>query len=199
LQQHVFQQIHMTGVEILFTPFFDGGATVTALIGAGATALGYRQYHRDEEELFSAAELAHWRSALHDVRLSVDASHQAITAAWGSPLSLFREDDEALAALPQGASILASVKMAKTLVEEASQLDDFEDVYEAQFFVAEREGKGVLREPVLACWTVLQQGSQSTCPSLFERRKLWTIRLDRSICSNKVLPPKMPAPKPADR
>jgi len=138
----------MSGLELLF---LDGGTTVAGIVGAGATALGFRQHRRDADELALPEELPALRQMLRQAHASVEAGHLAFTAVWQSPLSLFGPKAEKAAedrGVPTWA--IAAVCKARRLVEKAAELGDLTDVYEAQLMVAERECKGVQWVPVRA-------------------------------------------------
>mmetsp|Transcript_128307 Transcript_128307/g.256261 ORF Transcript_128307/g.256261 Transcript_128307/m.256261 type:complete len:275 (-) Transcript_128307:23-847(-) len=142
----------MSGLELLF---IDGGATVTALAGAGAAALGYKQRNDDDDRFVGSEEELCWlRSNLRQAHNSLDAGHSALTAAWRGPLSLFSSRDES-AAIERGVPKWAAsvVRGARGLVDEAAGLGDLADVYEAQLRLAEQgdsqSTRGVLRAPVL--------------------------------------------------
>lgn len=113
---------------MLLSPFFDGGATVTAIAGAAAARLGYKQKRKDDKELASKEELVALKSGLREARESVYAGHQACTKAWRSPLSLF--EPSAADGAPGWA--VDCVCIAQRLVEEASIITDLADVYETQ-------------------------------------------------------------------
>ncbi|CAE8731429.1 unnamed protein product, partial [Polarella glacialis] len=120
-----------SGLELLF---LDGGATVAGLVGAGAAALGYEQRRRDDEELAeSLEEFQYLRVVLVEAKVCAHAGHRAVTAAWRGPLSLFGQREEAAAAergVPAWAAAAACA--ARGLADEAAELQDLADVYEAQ-------------------------------------------------------------------
>lgn len=126
-----------------------------------AAALGYRQHQQDNEELVGFEDLPQLREVLRKVQESVDSGHSSLTTVWGTPLSLFSKADET-SAEEQGvpAWAVASIRMGQRLVDEAAELRDMTDVYEAQLLVAEREdnkGRGVLRSPVLTLIGCLEE------------------------------------------
>eukprot|EP00927_Polykrikos_kofoidii_P066989 TRINITY_DN62539_c0_g1_i1.p1 TRINITY_DN62539_c0_g1~~TRINITY_DN62539_c0_g1_i1.p1 ORF type:complete len:272 (+),score=44.11 TRINITY_DN62539_c0_g1_i1:59-817(+) len=140
----------MSGVELLFV---DGGATVTGLVSAGAAALGYGQRNRDAKELACEDELPNLRRCLLEAHASTEAGHRALTASWRDPLSLCGAQQETSArdrGVPDWA--IEAVTFARRLVDDAAELVDLADVYNAQILFAEKEGakgKGLMREPVL--------------------------------------------------
>eukprot|EP00928_Gymnodinium_smaydae_P058123 TRINITY_DN41342_c0_g1_i1.p1 TRINITY_DN41342_c0_g1~~TRINITY_DN41342_c0_g1_i1.p1 ORF type:complete len:266 (+),score=37.55 TRINITY_DN41342_c0_g1_i1:75-872(+) len=138
----------MAGVQLLF---LDGGATVAGSAIAGAAALGYKRHQRDDRELANEDELHQLRQALEGAHASVSAGHTALTAAWRSPLSLFREQDETNAVrvgVPLAA--IAAVRKAQRLVDKASEFEDLAEVYDMQLKIAEDDWRCVVRAPVLA-------------------------------------------------
>ncbi|CAE8590955.1 unnamed protein product, partial [Polarella glacialis] len=136
-----------SGLELLF---LDGGATVAGLVGAGAAALGYEQRRRDDEELAeSLEEFQYLRVVLVEAKVCAHAGHRAVTAAWRGPLSLFGQREEAAAAergVPAWAAAAACA--ARGLADEAAELQDLADVYEAQLMLAARVGRSLRRAPV---------------------------------------------------
>lgn len=86
---------------------------------------------------------------LRQAHSPVEDGHKALTAVWHAPLSLFGACD-ATAAAARGVPFwaVASVLKAQRLVDGAAELGDLTDVYEAQFLVAMKEEKGLLRAPV---------------------------------------------------
>jgi len=91
------------------------------------------------------------RGLLSHSREAVGASHRAVTAAWRGPLSLFEERD-ARKAFSNGvpAWAVACICKARRLVDSSAELGDLGDVYDAQLQLAERDGRGIIRAPVLA-------------------------------------------------
>lgn len=123
----------------------DGGATVAGIVSAGAAVLGYKQQRQDEVELVDQPDdLEHLRGNLADAYISACAAHAAVTAAWGQPLSLFKE----AGAEPQWAEAVGL--NAKELVDKASELEDLADVYDSQLQLALSNGKSLQRAPLEA-------------------------------------------------
>ena len=128
----------MSGLEL----FMDGGATLAGAVSAGAALLGYKQQKEDDSELVEdEEELERLRQNLGEAITSTCAAHAAITAAWGESLSLF---------VARGAQSLAveALEAAKRLVEEAAELEDLADVYDAQLQLAITKRRGLRRTPL---------------------------------------------------
>lgn len=136
----------MSGLEVLF---MDGGVTVSAAVAAIGARLGFKEHERDEKELASPEELRELLTLLKKAHDGLDSEHRAMTDVWGAPLSLFNER-AAHAALEAGVPqwALACVRKAQRLIGESAGLGDRADVYTAQLQVAERDGKGLLLQPV---------------------------------------------------
>lgn len=129
-----------------------GGALAAGAAGAAAVRLGLQRRRQGDLELASAEELPRLQQALREVRRDVDASHRALTQAWGEPLALFGAEAAAAAearGVPRWA--LARVWEAQGLVERAVELGDLADMYEAQLDIvanADCGERGVLKSPV---------------------------------------------------
>lgn len=137
----------MSGLEFLF---LDGGATVTALAVGAASALGFRTNRRHREGIeVSGPELESLRSQLEKAHDAVTEGHKTLTQRWGrGPLSLFdgrSKFEAATRGVPPWA--VRCIEEAGCLVDEAAQVCDHADMYEAQATAALEEKCGVERAP----------------------------------------------------
>ena len=136
----------MSGLEF----FLDGGATFASLLSAGAAFVGYQQQKEDNLELVeNEEELEQLRQNLSAATTSTCAAHAAVTAAWGQPLSLFRQSGNGW--------VLEVLQKAKDLVEQAAEWEDLADVYDAQLQLAQKHHRSLLRRPLLALEIQLEE------------------------------------------
>jgi hypothetical protein len=137
----------MSGVELLF---IDGGATVTAVLTAGAARLGFKQAKRDDEQFLPKDDLEDALLSLKIARDKVNVAHRTLTQTWRGPVSLFGEKEKN-ASREHGVPIWAMgvLEKAQRLADESAKLDHFTDNYIAQFERAlQGSGEHVLRKPV---------------------------------------------------
>ena len=129
----------MSGLEL----FMDGGATLAGAVSAGSMpSWATSSKRRTTASLWRIRRS--WntsRQNLGEAITSTCAAHAAITAAWGQPLSLF------MAHGAQGVAVEA-LERAKQLVEEAAELEDLADVYDAQLQLAITQQRSLQRTPV---------------------------------------------------
>lgn len=120
-----------------------GGLEVVGGVAVVGAVTGWIQKRRDAKELATEEDYRKHREA----HAGMEDAHKEMTKVWGGSLSLFEEKD----ALEAGEhrSIVRIVLEAKRMAEEAAELYDRADVYEAQFAEDQRDERiGVKRGPV---------------------------------------------------
>mmetsp|Transcript_93454 Transcript_93454/g.175799 ORF Transcript_93454/g.175799 Transcript_93454/m.175799 type:complete len:299 (-) Transcript_93454:89-985(-) len=125
---------------------------VPAIGGAYAWWKGKKEKDKDKEELAADAdEVRQLREALEEAHHRMSGQHKASADVWREPLSLFGKGDERRAKeahVPEWA--ISCVRRMQTLVFESASQGDRADVYKTQLDLAEKEGKGLMRGPVIA-------------------------------------------------
>lgn len=124
-----------------------GAAKAAGAAGAGAALvkLGNDLESVARSSYSNADDGQDLREQLRSAHHGVDIGHREATTIWRSPLSLF-DDKSVDADVPLWA--VRSVLEAQALVEEAAELGDLTDVYEAQIVTAENERRLFLHAPV---------------------------------------------------
>lgn len=120
---------------------------------------GRKEKNRDEQELAAdTAEVRLLREAMQKAHHGMSEQHKVSADVWRGPLSLFGKRDEKRAQeahVPQWA--IDCVHRMQTLVHEAASQGDRADVYKTQLDVAEKDGKGLMRGPVVGHVQKLEQ------------------------------------------